>query len=123
MIEIIDIGVEQAIAYKVGGKITEKEMKSIFSLFRERIDKGEKLIIYQEVVSFGGVEFDAMVEKFKFLFDVGIKHFHKIAVVTHKRWIHNLVDLEGKIFRNIDMKGFPIEEKEKAIVFLKGERG
>lgn len=121
MLEMIDIGFEKAIAYRLEGKITEEEMKSVFSIFKEKIDNGEKLIIYQEVVSIGGVEFDAMVEKFKFFVDFGISHFSKIAVVTHKKWIHKLVDLEGKIFKNIDMKGFPIEEKDKAIEFLKNE--
>lgn len=120
MLEMIDIGVENAVAYRLEGKITEDEMKSILSIFREKIDKGEKLIVYQEIVSIGGVEFDAIVEKFKFLHDVGISHFSKVAVVTHKKWIHKLVDLEDKIFKSIDMKGFAIDEKDKAIEFLKG---
>ena len=119
MLEMIDIGIEKAIAYRVEGKITEEEMTSVISIFRNKIDSDEKLIVYQEVVSFSGVEFDAMIEKFKFFIDVGISHFSKIAVVTHKKWIHKFVDLEGKLFKNIDMKGFPIEEKDKAIEFLK----
>ena len=119
MLEMIDIGFEKAVAYRLVGKITEEEMTSVISIFKEKIDKDEKLIVYQEIVSLGGVEFDAIVEKFKFLINVGISHFSKIAVVTHKKWIHKLVDLEGKLFKNIDMKGFPIEEKDKAIEFLK----
>ena len=120
MLEMIDIGVENAVAYLLEGKITEEEMKSILSIFKEKIKKGEKLIVYQEIVSIGGVEFDAMVEKLKFFFDVGISHFDKIAVVTHKKWIHKLVDLEDKIFKSFDMKGFAVEEKDQAIEFLKG---
>ncbi len=119
MLELIDIGFEKAVAYRVGGKITEAEMTSVLSIFKEKIDKNEKLIIYQEVVSIGGAEFDAMVEKLKFFIDVGMSHFSKIAVVTDKKWIHKIVDLEGKLFKNINMKGFPIEEKDKAIEFLK----
>lgn len=121
MLEIIDIGVEKAIAYRLDKKITEDEMASVISMFRRKIDKGEKLIVYQEVAGFGGVEFDAMIEKFKFFKDVGISHFSRIAVVTHKKWIHQLVDLEGRLFKNIHMKGFSIEEKDKAIEFLKNE--
>jgi len=119
MLEMIDIGIEKAIAYRVEGKITEEEMTSVISIFRNKIDSDEKLMVYQEVVSFSGVEFDAMIEKFKFFINVGISHFSKIAVVTHKKWIHKFVDLEGKLFKSIDMKGFPIEEKDKAIEFLK----
>jgi hypothetical protein len=121
MLEMIDIGSEKIIAYRLGGKITEEEMTSVLSIVRERIDKGEKLLVYQEVESIGGAEFDAMIEKFKFFKDVGFNfsHFNKIAVVTHSKWLHKLVDLEDKIFRNVDMKGFPVEEKDKAIEFLK----
>ena len=119
MLEMLDIGFERAVAYRLEGKITEEEMTSVFSIFKEKIEKGEKLIIYQEIVSIGGVEFDAVVEKFKFLIDFGISHFSKIAVVTHKKWIHTLVDIEDKIFKNIDMKGFSLEERHKAVEFLK----
>ena len=118
---MIDIEVEKAVAYRLKGKITEEEMKSILSIFNEKINNGEKLIVYQEVVSIGGVELDALVEKLKFFIDVGLSHFSKIAVVTHKKWIHKLVDLEGKLFKNIDMKGFSIEEKDKAIEFLRNQ--
>jgi hypothetical protein len=123
MLEMIDIGVDNAIAYRLGGKITEEEMTSVLDIFRKKIARGEKLVIYQEVESIGGAEFDAMVEKFKFFKDVGFNfsHFSKIAVVTHAKWIHKLVDLEDKIFKNVNMKGFPIEEKGKAIEFLKSE--
>lgn len=119
MIEIIDIGVENAVAYRVEGKITEEEMISILTLFKEKIEKGEKLIVYQEVVSIGGAELDAMIEKFKFIRDFGISHFGRIAVVTHKKWLHKIIDLEDKIFRNIDMKGFSFDEKKQAVEFLK----
>ncbi len=119
MLELIDIGVENTVAYRVGGKITEEEMTAILSTFKEKIEKGEKLNVYQEVVSIGGVELDAMIEKFKFFRDVGFSHFDKIAVVTHAKWLHKLVDLEDKIFKSINMKGFSVEEKDQAIEFLK----
>ena len=122
MLEMIDIGIDNVIAYRLAGKITEEEMTSVLDIFREKIDKGEKLFVYQEVESIGGAEFDAMVEKFKFFKEYGFNfsHFSKVAVVTHSKWLHKIVDLEDKIFKNVDMKGFSIEEKSKAIEFLKG---
>lgn len=119
MLEMIDIGVENAVAYRLEGKITEEEMTSILTIFKEKIGKGEKLLVYQEVVSIGGVEFDAMIEKFKFFRDVGFSYFDRIAVVAHTKWLHKLVDIEDKIFRNIKMKGFSVEEKDQAVEFLK----
>ena len=43
MLEMIDIGVENAVAYRFGGKITEEEMTAVLAVFKERIEKGEKL--------------------------------------------------------------------------------
>jgi len=119
MLEIIDIGVKNVVAYRFGGKIIEGEMTAILTIFKEKIEKGERLNVYQEVVSIGGVELDAMIEKFKFFREVGISHFDRIAVVAHTKWLHKLVNLEDKIFRNINMKGFSVEEKDQAIEFLK----
>ncbi len=119
MLEILDIGLENVVAYRLEGKITEEEMTSVMSLFREKIQGGEKINVYQEIVSIGGVEIDAMVEKLKFFLDVGLSHFDKIAVVSSKKWIPRLVNIEDKIFKGINMKGFSTDEKDKALGFLK----
>ena len=86
-----------------------------------KIAKGEKLNVYMEVESIGGAAFDAMAEKFNFFKEIGFgfSHFNRIAVVTHSKWLHRVVDLEDLLFRNVDMKGFQLEDKEKAIEFLK----
>ena len=109
MLEIIDIEIEKAVAYRLGGKITEDEMRLVLSALREKIENYGEVLIYQEIESFGGVEFDAIVEKFKFFFDVGISNISRIVVVTHKKWMHKIIDLEGKLFKKIDMKGFSID--------------
>ena len=36
MIKMIDIGLADAIAYQVQGKITEKEMKMVLAIFRKK---------------------------------------------------------------------------------------
>ena len=122
MLEMIDIGVENTIAYRIEGKVTEEEMTAILNIFKEKIEKGERLNVYQEVESIGGAEFDAKIEKFKFFRDFGFSYFNRIAVVAHTKWLHKLVDLEDKIFKSIDMKGFSVDEKDQAIEFLKDSR-
>ena len=119
MLELIDIGIEKAVAYRLGGKITEDEMTLVLSALKEKIENYGEVFIYQEIESVGGVEFDAIVEKIKFFFDVGISNISRIAVVTHKQWMHKIIDLEGKLFKKIDMKSFSIDDKNKAIEFLK----
>ena len=60
MLEILDIGIEKAVAYRLGGKITEAEVNRVFSALEEKIARYEKILIYQEIQSLGGVEFDAI---------------------------------------------------------------
>ena len=119
MIEILDIGIKNAVAYRIEGKVTEDEMKSVLSIFKEKIKADAKLSVYQEIVSVGGAEFDAIIEKLKFFREFGLSNFDKIAVVTHKDWMHKIIDLEGKLFKKFDMKGFSIDDKDKALEFLR----
>ena len=121
MIEILDIGIKNVVAYRVGGKVTEEEMTSVLAIFKEKIQAGEKLSIYQEIVSVGGAEFDAIIEKLKFFRDFGTSNFNKIAVVTHKDWMHKIIEIEGKLFKQFNMKGFSIDDKDKALEFLKSD--
>ena len=62
MIEMIDIDIKNAVAYRAVGKITEDEMQSILSVFRQIINSGEKPLVYQKIVSIGGAEVDAIHE-------------------------------------------------------------
>ena len=118
MLELIDIGIEKAVAYRFGGKITEDEMTLALSAIKEKIEHYGEVCIYQEIESIGGVAFDAIVEKIKFLSEVGLSNISRIAVVTNKKWLHKIVDLEDKLFKKIDIKSFSIEDKNKAIEFL-----
>ena len=119
MLEIIDIGVENAIAYRVGATFTKEEMNAVLSLFKEKIDNGEKLIVYQEITGFGKVEPGALLEKMKFFNKVGLSHFSRVALVTHEDWVKQIADLEGRLFKSFQIKGFSTEEKDQAIEFLR----
>ena len=122
MLEMLDIGIDAAVAYRVGGKITENEMKTALAALREKIERCGQVVIYQEVESIEGAELDAVIEKFKFLLEVGLSNIERIAVVAHQRWIQRVVDLEGRLFKKIAVKAFPIEERPAAIAFLKNPR-
>ena len=63
MIEMIDIGIENVIAYRIQGKVTDDEMRSILSVLKAKIDQNQKINIYQEIVSLGGVTPEALIEK------------------------------------------------------------
>ena len=121
MLEYLDIGMDHVVAYRLDGKISTTEMKDVLERFRHIIDRGEEIHVYQEITSLGGLEVEALTEKLKFFLDAGMSHFGRVAVVADQKWIPSLVDLEGRLFKGIEMKGFSTTEKAKAVAFLKGE--
>ena len=119
MIEMLDINVDKAIAYKISGKITDDEITQLFAKIKEKIKTHNEICVYQEIESIDGIEFGAIIEKIKFLYENGLSSFKKIAVITDKKWMQNAVDIEDEIFRSIEMEAFSFEDKDKAVEFLK----
>ena len=66
MLELLDIGNEKTVAYRLGGKITEDEMMLVLSEIRKKIENYGEVSIYQEMEHIPGVEFEAIIEKIKF---------------------------------------------------------
>jgi SpoIIAA-like len=119
MITMLDIKVDNAIAYNISGKITDDEITKLFSKIKEKIETYNEICVYQEIESIDGMEFGAIIEKIKFLYEYGISNIKKIAVITDKRWMHNAVDIEDQIFKSIEMQAFSFEDKDIAVEFLK----
>lgn len=119
MLEIIDIGISNALAFQVSGKITESDMNLALSHAKQKIKGNGKIVILEKINSFEGVELAAIVEEFKYIFEVGMSNITKMAILTDKKWIEHIVNIEDKIFSQIKMKCFPIEEQAAAVQFLK----
>ncbi len=119
MVEMTDIGIDNAVAFRMRGKVTESDMTSVLSDAKEKINRYGNIVILEIIESFKGIEIAALVEEFKYLHKVGISNISKAAVVTDKKWLKDIVSIEGKIFKNIEMKCFSTEDKDAAIEFLK----
>jgi len=118
MLEFLDFELDDAVAWRIDGKVTEDEMEQALGALRETIDRCGHVSVYQEVVSIGGVEWDAIEEKMEFLREYGVRHFRRIAVVTDKRWMQTVIGWEDRLFRSVDMRAFSTEERERARNFL-----
>lgn len=119
MLEMIDIGIDRAVAFRMEGKFTESDMVQVLSAAKAKIELYKNIVLYEEIVSFSGIELKAIVEEFKYLLEVGISNIARVAVVTDKKWVEKIVGIEDKIFKSTDMKTFSTEEKDRAIEFLK----
>jgi hypothetical protein len=119
MIEMIDIGIDNAVAFQMSGKITESDMSLVLSFAKEKKESYGNIVILEKIESFKGIEIAALVEEFKYLYEVGMSNISKIAILTDKKWIEHIVEIEDKIFTGIDMMCFSIEDQESAVEFLK----
>ena len=119
MLEMIDIGIDNAVALRASGKITESDMSLILSDAKAKIERHGNIVLFEIIESFEGIEIAALVEEFKYLFEVGISNISKAAILTDKKWLERIVSIEDKIFKNIEMKCFSIEDQELAIEFLR----
>ncbi|MHC4138969.1 MAG: SpoIIAA family protein [Planctomycetota bacterium] len=119
MLEMIEIGIDNAVAIRVSGKITKSDMALVLGNAKDKVERYGNIVILEQIDSFKGIEVSAIVEEFKYLFDVGISNISKAAIITDKKWLEAIVSLENKIFKSIDMKCFSTEDKESAIEFLK----
>ena len=116
--ELIDIGIKNAIAIRIAGKITESDMELVFSEMKGKIRAYGDIVLYEQIDSFEGVELAGIVDKFKYLFEMGISGITRVAIVTDKQWLSKIVSLEDKLFKNMHMQCFPLEDREEAIAFL-----
>lgn len=119
MIEYLDIGVPKAVAYRISGKISQDEMHEVLQKITAKIDEFGEVYLYQEVESLGGVEFEAIVEKLKFLVSHGVSDIHKAAVITDKNWLHKVVQFEDKLFPQTELRSFSMDAKNDAVAFLR----
>lgn len=118
MLTMIDIGIDNAVAFTLSDKMTKDDMKRILmDVEAKTIDHGG-IVIYEEIDSFSGIEFAAIIEEIKYLISNGLKHIMQVAVVADANWIKKVVEVEDALFRKIDIKYFTFAEKPQAITFL-----
>jgi hypothetical protein len=119
VLQLIDIDIDNAVAFRVSGKVTEVEMSVVLDCAKEKIDHYGDIVIFEQIESFDGIEVAAIVDEFKYLFDVGLSNIKKVAVLTDKKWIETVVDLESKLFAGIKIKCFSSNDQLAAMMFLK----
>lgn len=118
MIELISTEIENAVAIRVSGKITESDMNLVLSDARDKVERYGRIVILEVIESIQGIEVASILEKLKYLFEVGISNIIKIAIVTDKKWLVKIVGIEDIIFKGIDMKSFSTDDYQSAINFL-----
>ena len=119
MLSILDIGIDNALAIEISGKITEADMVAALNEVRDKVVKYDNIVVYEKIDSFEGIELAAIVEKFKYVFEEGLSNITKVAILTDKGWVDNVVSLEDKLFHAIELRSFKLHQHDEAVEFLR----
>ena len=121
MIDILDIGIDNAVAIRIDGKSSQEDMQTVLALSKEKATTHGEIVILELIDSFKGIEFSAILDELKYLYNEGMPTLHKVAIVTDTDWIEKIAEIENVLFRRIDIRCFDRDEMDEAIAFLKAE--
>ena len=122
MLEIIHFDSERVLGMRIGGKISDDDMKLLIETAEMKLaalGDGGRLRIYVEVDSFGGIGLDALIKDLKF----GLSHFRDFeckAVVSDKAWMGRMTRIFDPLFPSIELRHFSTEERAAARAWVSG---
>jgi hypothetical protein len=122
MIEIISFEEPHIIGIRLDGKIDNESFDRAITKIQDALENNQKIRIYAEVVSFGGMSLEKFFEnlKVKFEFMGQLEKFEKEAVVSDKQWVDSLVKIGDKFFPGVEVKCFTFDKKDEALAWVKG---
>ena len=118
MVKMLSLGIENAVAFEMSGKITKDDIKLILDDAQAKIEKFNEIVIWKQIESFEGIKLDAFLEEFKYFDKIGLDNIKKVAIVTDKTWVDKIATIENKLFENIEMRCFNFGELVFALSFL-----
>ncbi len=118
MVEMIPTDADNIIGFRFSGKFEDEDFEMVTELMEKRLEDHDKLRVYAEVESFKGIALMALLRDIAF----SLKHFRdfeKEAVISDNEWIGKLARMGDKIIPTIEVRHFPLKEKEEALEWLK----
>lgn len=117
MIELLSVGTENVIGYRIAGKIETDDFDRIASFIEENLKTHDKVRVFAEIEDIQGMSLEVFLKDLKF----GMKYydrFEKAVVITDKEWIRKVVEIEGRLFPGIEARCFPLSERKAAIEWV-----
>ena len=122
MIELISFEEPNIVGFRLDGKIDEESFDKAVAAIEEVLANNERIRIYAEVKSLGGMSLETFFENLKFKSQLfrQLEKFEKEAIVSDRGWIEKLVKVSDKLFPSVDVKYFGFDEKEEALAWING---
>jgi hypothetical protein len=118
MIQLIPMDGDQVIGLRIRCKIETSDFDEVVGILDEKFKRHEKLRIYTEIESIGGMSLEAFFKDIQYSLR-NFRRFDKEAVVSDKGWLKAFVSVADKLFPSIEARHFSFEEKEQALEWIR----
>ena len=122
MVELRPAPAPHVVAFRVGGKMTAREVERVFNALDDALDLHETVNLYAEITKLSGLSLEALVKDLaKSLGLLGrLKRFGRYAVVTDAQWIQKAANIEDRLIPGLEIRAFPLAQSEAAGAWVTG---
>ena len=115
MLEILQ-SAGHLVAMKIAGELSGSDVQRAYDALGTALKQHERVSFFAEVDDSFELSLDAMVKDItNGLSQLGkLTRYHRAAVVTDKKWLATLARVEGLVFAWMEVRVFPISEREAA---------
>ncbi|WP_420459082.1 STAS/SEC14 domain-containing protein [Neolewinella sp.] len=106
------------VSYTIDGTFDGRKVNEVVSRIKETADRQGKIRLLGVIKSLDGITNLAGVFK-NFGHQLGlIRQVEKYAIMTDKKWLSTLANIEGFFVPNMDVKTFSLDQRERAMQWL-----
>jgi hypothetical protein len=118
MFEYLD-SPDHLIAMKVSGTITAEEVDAAYKRVEEHLAKHDRISFFAEVPEGFSFTWDGLLKDLvQSVSELGrLSRYYRAAIVTESGWLAALERVEGLVFSSIDVRVFPVSERDKAFAW------
>ncbi|WP_101675566.1 SpoIIAA family protein [Alloalcanivorax mobilis] len=113
MIELMGIPDDRVVGVRIDGHVDKAAFDQIIAEIEARSAHHEKLRIYAEIHSLGGMSLETLLADFKFAVK-NWRRFDREAIVSDRRWLQGIAPVVDKLFPGIEVKAFALDDADAA---------
>jgi hypothetical protein len=118
MIEILE-SPKHLVAMKLSGRLTAEDVSKAYEATENALKENERISFFGEIDDSMNLTLEGLAKDLAA--SIGqfgkLSRYYRAAVVTDKGWVGALARVEGLVFASIDVRVFPLKEREKALAW------
>ncbi|GAB3195291.1 hypothetical protein ABID22_003631 [Pontibacter aydingkolensis] len=123
MIQQLDLGNKNLLAFRAEGEITVQDMKASQEVIKPELESDATFSLYIEMPATAGIAPAAIQERLRFIlsnFGEVLQKVNRMALVTDKNWLQHLATGVFAVVPAIEQRSFAFEETEEARKWVAG---